>query len=275
MAQIHHTFAEVDLFVRDGNYDAAKLLLTRYLEQNPSDREAKLYLLLVHVQQSGPVPHEEQIDGIRSLPHLTEPEKEILRQIFVLGFKSAEHDGRQEQALVYQRLLRRLLLNQSLDQAIPRTERRRTPAEQIRAAVNDDGLFRGSRQAPALRILWPTMAGASATAANAIGQLREKIQLSWSPWHSAVRAGTDSIAAGLRRASSASTGTQGDLGRNQTKTAGSFRRTAPRDLVDKTKASVWWKSPAYSRHTVMGVAAALLAAPLAYYLSIDHPSSGV
>src|ERR1044071_8194597 len=121
MSQIH-AFAEVELLIRDRRYNDAKLLLTRHLEENSSDRSARLYLLLVDINQNGPVRYEEESDGLRTLSRLTESEKEILRQIFVLGFKSAEHEGRQEQALVYQRLLRRLLLNQSLDQAIPRTD---------------------------------------------------------------------------------------------------------------------------------------------------------
>src|SRR6185369_6681657 len=49
----------------------------------------------------------------------------------------------------------------------------------------------------------------------------------------------------------------------------------PAERIDATRTPPWWKCPVHGRQTKIGVAAALLAAPLAYYLLVDHPSSGV
>ena len=58
---------------------------------------------------------------MRSLSGFNAIEKEIVRRLFVLGVQSAEKEGRETQAWAYQRLLRRLLLDQPLDQSIPKS----------------------------------------------------------------------------------------------------------------------------------------------------------
>src|ERR1051325_8887632 len=221
MSQIH-AFAEVDLLIDDGNYTDARLLLTRHLEENPSDRSARLYLLLINIKQTGPEPHEQEIERVRTLSELTNAEKDILRQIFVLGFKSAEQAGRQEQALAYQRLLRRLLLNQSLDQAIPRTEHRQVQRpwpESTEGQAVSNGNHNGS-----FRILRPAMAGASAMPASAIGHAREKIHISRAPWQTTVRAAGSSIGAALKFARDWSTSLYQGLNRVHNRSADVFRR---------------------------------------------------
>jgi hypothetical protein len=77
---------------------------------------------------NGPIAYENDIDRLRDLPDLGDTEKEIVRRIFVLGFEAAEKDGREDQAWVYQRLLRRLLLAQALDQPIQKNSAPIPPA---------------------------------------------------------------------------------------------------------------------------------------------------
>src|SRR5712692_1431708 len=108
-------FFEIELFLRERKYEEARELLYQCVDQDPIDRESKLYLLLVNVTLDGPLAFEDDIDEVRSLSDLNETEKEIVRRLFVLGFQSAEKRGREDQAWAYQRLLRRLLLNQPLD----------------------------------------------------------------------------------------------------------------------------------------------------------------
>jgi hypothetical protein len=134
-------FSEIELLLSEGKYEEARVLLSRCLEQDPLDRESRLYLLLVGVTLNGPIAYEDDIDRLRDLVDLSETEKEIVRRIFVLGFEAAEKDGREEQAWVYQRLLRRLLLAQALDQPIPKDTTRMFPAKEAPAPRLRDDAF--------------------------------------------------------------------------------------------------------------------------------------
>jgi hypothetical protein len=119
---------EIEPLLNEGKYEEARVLLSCSLEQDPSDRESRLYLLLVNVMLNGPIAYENDIDKLRDLVDLSNTEKEIVRRIFVLGFEAAEKDGREDQAWVYQRLLRRLLLAQALDQPIQKNSAPIPPA---------------------------------------------------------------------------------------------------------------------------------------------------
>src|ERR1700747_1332343 len=107
-------FSGIEVALNEGKYKEAKALLTQHLARNPRDREAGLYLLLVNVTLEGPVRHEREINRLRALSDLSETGKDVVRRIFLLAFNEAEKQGRQKQAWVYQRLLRRLLLHQPL-----------------------------------------------------------------------------------------------------------------------------------------------------------------
>jgi Bacterial SH3 domain len=113
--------SEIEILLSEGKYDVAQTSLMRHLEEQPSDRESSLYLLLVNATLEGPETYEEEIDRLRDLLNLTTIERDVVRRLFIIGFKAAEEAGRQDQAWAYQRLLRRLLLDQELDRSIPRT----------------------------------------------------------------------------------------------------------------------------------------------------------
>jgi len=123
-------FDQIEFFLSEAKYEYAEALLFQLLNQDPSDRESRLHLLLVNVTREGPVLYEEDIDQLRNLSNLDDNEKEIVRKLFVLGFKSAEKEGRKDQIWAYQELLRRLLLNQQLKPPIPRSSARTPPAHQ-------------------------------------------------------------------------------------------------------------------------------------------------
>src|ERR1043166_7452102 len=114
-------FCEIDLLLSQSDYGRATVVLAQRLCQNPLDRESRLYLLLINVIVDGPTEHEDAIDQLRTLSGFNEIEKEIVRRLYVLGVQSAEKEGREAQAWAYQRLLRRLLLGQPLDQSIPKS----------------------------------------------------------------------------------------------------------------------------------------------------------
>ena len=123
-------FDQIEFFLSEAKYEYAEALLFQLLNQDPSDRESRLHLLLVNVTREGPVLYEEDIDQLRNLSNLDDNEKEIVRKLFVLGFKSAKKEGRKDQIWAYQELLRRLLLNQRLEPPIPRSSARTPPARQ-------------------------------------------------------------------------------------------------------------------------------------------------
>ena len=83
------------------------------------DRQAQLSHLLARIKVYGVPYYEQQIDQIRTVDHLSESEREIVSEIFRFGYEAAEKEGRQDKMGAYQRLLRRLLLHQPLDQPIP------------------------------------------------------------------------------------------------------------------------------------------------------------
>jgi hypothetical protein len=132
--------SEMELLLNDEKYEDAKALLTQRLDQNQADRQIRLYLLLVNATLRGPVPYEHEIDRLRALLDLSGSEKEIVRRIFLLGFKAAEKEGREKQALAYQRLLRRLLLNQPLDHSIPQSGAIALPTIELPALEATDAL---------------------------------------------------------------------------------------------------------------------------------------
>ena len=129
-ARSQRVFHQIEFFLKKAKYEYAEALLFQLLNQDPSDRKSSLYALLVNVTRDGPVLYEEDIDQLRNLSNLNDSEKEIVRRLFVLGFKSAKKDGREDQVQAYQQLLTRLQLNQALEPPIPRSSGPTPPAHQ-------------------------------------------------------------------------------------------------------------------------------------------------
>jgi hypothetical protein len=130
---------------------AEALALLRPGAYGADERELSLYTLLVKVRLYGPEHYEQHIDALRALTDITDHEKLLMRRIFLCAFQMAEETGQEDKRRIYQRLLRRLLLGQPLDQPIPFTPRP-APARRIieldAAAIvpSVTGAFGGDRQ---------------------------------------------------------------------------------------------------------------------------------
>jgi len=112
------TYSLVQRLIQEAHYDQAIAALSQRIEAQPHDRMARLLLLLANVSQFGTGPFSGQIEELRLFTDLSSNERHIVRQIFLVCFQHAERDGQTIQKIVYQRLIRRLMLNQPLDLSI-------------------------------------------------------------------------------------------------------------------------------------------------------------
>ncbi len=126
MAEKRQTDCEltsIELLLQERRFEEVITVLSECLSRNRLDRETSLYVLLAKVQLDGVEPHEQEIDSLRRLYDLDDKEKQLVRRILLLGFQAAEKADNQEKTWAYQRLLRRLILGQPLDQPIPVTQK--------------------------------------------------------------------------------------------------------------------------------------------------------
>ncbi len=96
-------------------------MLSRRVECQPLDRAARLLLLFANMSKFGPGEFKQQIEEIRFINDLSGNERYIVQQIFLVGFRHAAQEGQTIQKIVYQCLLRRLMLGHPLDVAISET----------------------------------------------------------------------------------------------------------------------------------------------------------
>jgi hypothetical protein len=121
MAQDPFDRSGIELLLKEGKFVEALALLCRRTSEAWPDRETNLYILFAKTQLYGPEPYEADIDALRGLSDLDDREKEMVRRIFLYAFQVAEKVGQVEKQWAYQRLLRKLLLGQPLNQPIPIT----------------------------------------------------------------------------------------------------------------------------------------------------------
>jgi hypothetical protein len=124
MTQIaQHPFdqSHIELLLQENKLIEALALLRQCTSAGLPEREPHLYVLLARTRLYGPEHYEEDIDALRSLSDLNDRERELVRRIFLYAFQVAEKAGQEEKKWAYQRLLRRLLLGQPLNQPIPIT----------------------------------------------------------------------------------------------------------------------------------------------------------
>jgi len=112
------TYSLMQQLIQESRCDQAIAMLTQRLEAQPQDRMAHLLLLLANVSQFGADPFSRQIEELRLFTELSSNERDIVRQIYLVCFQHSERDGQTIQKIVYQRLIRRLMLNQPLDLSI-------------------------------------------------------------------------------------------------------------------------------------------------------------
>ena len=105
------------------------------------ERHDRLTTLLCDVRLHGPHEFEAAIDALRGWPDLSAGEKDLIRQIFLIGYQAAEAAGNREQKWAYQRLLRRLLLGLPLNHKIPATPRHRPASRTSQRAAPLPGSY--------------------------------------------------------------------------------------------------------------------------------------
>ena len=113
--------SSIELLLTENKLAEALALLLQSAQPAPLEREASLYALLLRVRLRGPEYYEQEIDALRALTNFNDHEKTLVRRIFLYAFQIAEKAGDEEKKWAYQRLLRRLLLGQPLDQPVPIT----------------------------------------------------------------------------------------------------------------------------------------------------------
>ncbi|MGE5816698.1 MAG: AgmX/PglI C-terminal domain-containing protein [Deltaproteobacteria bacterium] len=118
----------IEILLAENKFAEALALLSA--DQAPFDRETSLYALLLRLRLYGPEYCERDIDGLRALTDFNDHEKTLVRRIFLYAFQMAEKANQEEKKWAYQRLLRRLLLGQPLNQPIPFTSKK-MPARRI------------------------------------------------------------------------------------------------------------------------------------------------
>jgi hypothetical protein len=108
------------------------------------NRQAQLSSLLARIRVDGAQTHEQEIDRLRAIDDLSDIEREIVREIFCLGFNAAEKEQRQDKIQVYRWLLARLVLNHTLDQPIPLNERSPEISREVTAHVAEPSVTQQS-----------------------------------------------------------------------------------------------------------------------------------
>ena len=116
------TYCRIQRLLEERRYDHAITMCSRRVECQPLDRAARLLLLLANMSKFGPRQFKRQIDEIRLINDLSGNERYIVQQIFLVGFRHAAQAGQTLQKIVYQCLLRRLMLGHPLDVSISATE---------------------------------------------------------------------------------------------------------------------------------------------------------
>lgn len=101
-------------YLKDGNFKEAISALEPFLQSNPENVEARLLYLLASVKRFNIYGYEKQIDSVRDLTNLSEKQRELAREIFLLRSEEARKQGREEDAREYRSLAVRVILGQSL-----------------------------------------------------------------------------------------------------------------------------------------------------------------
>ena len=118
LAQHPFDRSRIELLFQENKLIEALTLLRQCTSAGLPEREPYLYMLLGRTRLHGPERYEADIDALRSLSDLNDREKEMVRRIFLYAFQVAERAGQEEKKWAYQRLLRKLLLGQPLNQPI-------------------------------------------------------------------------------------------------------------------------------------------------------------
>ncbi len=93
--------------LKEGNYRDAITALDPIVANSPESREARLLHLLASIKLYNIYGYEKQIESIKTLANLSEKEKGLAREIFLMRSEEARKRGQEEEAGEYQRLASR------------------------------------------------------------------------------------------------------------------------------------------------------------------------
>ena len=96
MAKTSHSqdiLSEIERFLSAGRYEDAKILLN-FVDNDATDRETRLYLLLINVTIDGPLGYQDEIDEAANLLNPSDIEKEIARKILLQASQPREEHRR-------------------------------------------------------------------------------------------------------------------------------------------------------------------------------------
>jgi predicted nucleic acid-binding Zn ribbon protein len=119
--------------ISEGHFQEAISNLEKILKENPDNNEAGLIHLLACVKHYNIYGYEKQIESIKGLPDLTEKERGLAREIFLLAAEESRKTGKEEKAREYQRLATRVILGQ-ISTEVPSEIRKETPAPKTKEA---------------------------------------------------------------------------------------------------------------------------------------------
>ncbi|MGH7847951.1 MAG: SH3 domain-containing protein [Candidatus Binatia bacterium] len=108
--------AEIERLIQEKRYPEVLTALQSHPRREAPGIELRLYRLFASVKVHSCAGHEREINEFIKTEGLSGKQREILRQIFVLGFEEARKENREDKAWVYQRLARRLVLGEPLGQ---------------------------------------------------------------------------------------------------------------------------------------------------------------
>jgi hypothetical protein len=106
--------AEVERLIHEQRYLEVLTALQSHPRIGALGLDLRLYSLLASVSVHSCAGHEREIEEMIKTDKLLDNQKQILRQIFIVGFEEATEKGLEDTARIYQRLARRLVLGQPL-----------------------------------------------------------------------------------------------------------------------------------------------------------------
>ena len=116
-------------YLKESNFKDAIAVLEPCVKNSPSNQEAYLLHLLASIKLYNIYGYEKQIESLKGLSNLTEKERGIAREVFLLRFEEGRKRGQEEEAREYQRLASRVILGQPLTEPSPPAKADETPVQ--------------------------------------------------------------------------------------------------------------------------------------------------
>src|SRR6266850_5196428 len=101
-------------YLKENNFKDAIAVLEPCVKNSSGDQETYLLHLLASIKLYNIYGYEKQIESLKSLSNLTEKERGIAREIFLIRSEEARNRGQVDEAREYQRLASRVILGQPL-----------------------------------------------------------------------------------------------------------------------------------------------------------------